>query len=161
MSNKEKVSEVDLRDPKFRNVRDPENELEFRNDGTIVFKARWENCVRSLFNILELKPEDTECHNVIKQVEILKRNADSYKNGYTITFTIEDDTTHHYYDNTAELKNIKPLDYKSATVFITLHEAQCELEYLEEEGSSIKHNKYKFFIEYIQWEVKPVIKRVN
>lgn len=51
MSKVREVEEQDLRKPEFRHVRDL-SELEFREDGEIVRKDRWENAVRGIADLL-------------------------------------------------------------------------------------------------------------
>lgn len=135
------VSELDLRDPKFRHVKRPEEELEFRGDGEIVFKDRWEKCVRKLFNILDIKPEDSECDNVIKIVSALQRQKNNFRNGYVIAYV-----EGMYYNERSDSWGDEH-ELSNASVYTTLREAENEVEYITNEGNQ------NVYIQKIDWSV--------
>ena len=93
--SKEVVSERDIRDPQFRYVENPEEELEFRGDGQVVFKRRWESCVRQLFGTLELRDNDLEYDKVVQAVKRLKYLDKKYSDRYVVQLV---DTNEYYAD---------------------------------------------------------------
>lgn len=86
MKNKQPVCELDLRDPKFPRNTSPD-EYEFRDDGEIVRKDRWENGIRKIaahlgiqnnfeiddvaFRVYKLVSEN---NNLIQQLQLFKSN---------------------------------------------------------------------------------------
>lgn len=71
-----KVTEQDLRMPEFRDANI--DDLEFRADGKLVRKDRWEQGIRSICSVLGMSPgEDFEIADVIEAVETLVAKTDS------------------------------------------------------------------------------------
>lgn len=68
MSTKRPVSERDFRMPEFRDA-DP-NDYEFREDGKIVRKDRWEQGIRSIVSIVRSPRSDFEIDEVIEEIRL-------------------------------------------------------------------------------------------
>lgn len=73
MSNKRQVTEIDLRDPKFPQHTKPED-YEFRDDGAIVRKDRWEMGIQSIRCIVGFVGRDWEIADVVNAVRKLTGN---------------------------------------------------------------------------------------
>lgn len=74
MTTKKDVTEVDFRMPEFRDA-DPAD-YEFREDGKIVRKDRWENAVRTIAGIVGYNARTGfEIEDVIDRVKLLARAA--------------------------------------------------------------------------------------
>lgn len=66
----QEVTERDLRMPEFRDAK--LEDLEFRDDGKIVRKDRWEKAVRKIANFMEFNSrKGFEIDDVVKKVESL------------------------------------------------------------------------------------------
>jgi len=63
------VTEQDLRRPEFRHAR--LEDLEFRADGAIVRKDRWETGIRRIVCILDMSSSDFEIDDVVSKVRAL------------------------------------------------------------------------------------------
>lgn len=63
------VTELDFRMPKFRDAK-PED-YEFREDGTLVRKDRWETGIRKIRSILGDSRREFEIDDIIRAVEVL------------------------------------------------------------------------------------------
>lgn len=74
MSNNRKVTERDFRQPEFLDA-DPED-FEFRSDGKIVRKDRWEAGIRNIASILGLNSRSFEIDDVVEAVRALQEAAD-------------------------------------------------------------------------------------
>lgn len=61
------VTERDLRMPEFRDAK--LEELEFREDGTLVRKDRWETTVRDIVSFLGWSRRDFELPEVVAEIE--------------------------------------------------------------------------------------------
>lgn len=68
MTNRE-VTEQDFRMPEYRDAK-PED-YEFRADGKLVRKDRWERGIRSIVGILGMSRDDFEVDDVINHVKVL------------------------------------------------------------------------------------------
>ena len=66
MNTNRKVTEQDFRMPEFRGA-DP-NDYEFRGDGKIVRKDRWETGIRKIASIVFHPRHDFEIENVVEEV---------------------------------------------------------------------------------------------
>lgn len=63
------VTERDLRQPEFRDAK--LEDLEFRADGAIVRKYRWETGIRRIVSILGMSRSDFEIDDVVSKVRAL------------------------------------------------------------------------------------------
>ena len=72
-----KVTENDLRCPEFRDV-SPED-YEFRADGKIVRKDRWEQGIRSIVSILEMSRDEFEIGDVVERIRDMERRLKTYE----------------------------------------------------------------------------------
>jgi hypothetical protein len=69
---KRRVTERDLRMPEFRDIStDDLDELEFRSDGKIVRKDRWENAIHAIRNRLGDRRKEFEVSEVVDAVGAL------------------------------------------------------------------------------------------
>jgi len=68
------VTERDMRDPRFPKSTDP-SEYEFRADGAIVRKDRWEVAVREIANMFEMS-RSFEIPDLIEKIRQLQRAYD-------------------------------------------------------------------------------------
>ena len=140
--SKEVVSERDIRDPQFRYVENPEEELEFRGDGQVVFKRRWESCVRQLFGILELRDNDLECDKVVQAVKRLKYLDKKYSDRYVVQLV---DTNEYYADE----GNVT--DPNEADTYTSFRSAKETADWLNEDcrkPAEIIKIKVKFNLEF-------------
>lgn len=74
MSGKREVAERDLRAPEFAEG-SPED-YEFRADGKIVRKDRWERGIRRIVSILDMARSDFEIDDVVEKVRQLKESSE-------------------------------------------------------------------------------------
>ncbi len=70
------VTESDLRMPEFRNAK-PED-LEFREDGKLVRKDRWEDGIRRIASIIGWDRREFEVSDVVEEVRRLKKEANAF-----------------------------------------------------------------------------------
>lgn len=68
---KRRVTERDLRMPEFRDFTDDFDALEFRSDGKIVRKDRWENAIHAIRNRLGDCRKEFEVSEVVDAVGAL------------------------------------------------------------------------------------------
>lgn len=71
------VTEKDFRMPEFRDA-DPKD-YEFRQDGKIVRKDRWEQAIREIAGLLDMSRRDFEIDDVVNAVEALVDNIDEWE----------------------------------------------------------------------------------
>jgi hypothetical protein len=75
MSVKRAVTERDMRAPEFRDC-DPED-LEWREDGTLARRDRWERGIREVAGLVGLDPrKGFEVADVVAAVRLLRARAD-------------------------------------------------------------------------------------
>lgn len=60
------VTEMDFRCPEFRNAKVAD--YEFRDDGALVRKDRWEMGIRAIVSILEMSRDDFEISDIVERV---------------------------------------------------------------------------------------------
>jgi hypothetical protein len=71
--NKRPVTERDFRMPEFRDA-DPAD-YEFRDDGKVVRKDRWEVGIRNIANILHADRDGWEINDIVWQVQAMIEDA--------------------------------------------------------------------------------------
>jgi len=71
------VTEQDLRAPEFKDG--VPGEYEFRSDGKIVRKDRWERGIRKIFSALNMPVGDFEIDDVVEKVRGLVASAPTQK----------------------------------------------------------------------------------
>lgn len=72
-----KVTEQDFRYPEFRDA-DP-NDYEFRADGKIVRKDRWENGIRKIVGIVGMTFSEFEIEDVVARVRDMEQRLSVYE----------------------------------------------------------------------------------
>lgn len=65
---KREVTEFDLRAPEFQHPDIKPEDYEFRDDGKVVRKDRWETAVRKIVSILGWSRRDFEIQDVVAEV---------------------------------------------------------------------------------------------
>lgn len=97
MSNKRKVTEIDLRMEEFRFHNLDLDDYEFRGDGKIVRKDRWENGIRSIVGALGMPASEFEISDVVTKVREVVGVHRSFSDISEFSFTeenIDDDCSY-------------------------------------------------------------------
>lgn len=71
------VTENDFRCPEFRDVK-PED-YEFRADGKIVRKDRWETGIRKIVGIIGMSRDEFEIENVVERIWDMEQRLAKYE----------------------------------------------------------------------------------
>lgn len=70
------VTEIDFRQPQFRDAK--VEDYEFRNDGAVVRKDRWERAVQTIRELVGIHSNEFEIDDVVAKVERLVEDEDTW-----------------------------------------------------------------------------------
>lgn len=74
------VTEMDFRCPEYRNAKAVD--YEFRDDGALVRKDRWETGIRAIVSILEMSRDEFEITDVVERVRDMDKRLAAYENRF-------------------------------------------------------------------------------
>lgn len=140
MTNSREVTELDLRMPEFRNPDLKLKDLEFREDGKVVRKDRWETGLRRIASRISMPTKPMwDIVDVVAQVEkLVAENNQFTQQGYVIQ-----NKNGLYLSNGDEYEFIDSLS--NAEYFQTAADAQDYIVHSPKqlEGCMVKHAKAK------------------